>query len=123
MLDVVCLDSVALLFMFDLSRKATLRSVKDWYIHSKKYNKKALPFLIGTKYDKFIELPDEEQEEITDMARKFANKMKAPLIYCSAKESINVKKLFKLVLAKIFDLDPNLQKISEAGAPLLEWDE
>lgn len=65
MLDLVCNDSVALFFMFDLSRKSTLHSVKEWYIQSRKYNKKAAPFLIGTKYDKFLELPEEEQEEIT----------------------------------------------------------
>lgn len=65
MLDLVCNESVALFFMFDLSRKATLHSVKEWYIKSRKYNKKAQAFLIGTKYDKFLELSEEEQVEIT----------------------------------------------------------
>ncbi len=30
MLPLVCNDAVAVLFMFDLSRKSTLNSVKDW---------------------------------------------------------------------------------------------
>lgn len=31
MLPLVCNDAVAILFMFDLSRKSTLNSVKEWY--------------------------------------------------------------------------------------------
>ncbi|KAF0972413.1 hypothetical protein FDP41_009316 [Naegleria fowleri] len=122
MLDLVCNDSLALFFMFDLTRKTTLRSVKDWFLHSRKYNKRALPFLIGTKYDKFIELPKEEQEEITKQARKYAEKMKCPLIYSSAAAGINIKKLFKLVLAKVFDFPPNIDKITTVGEPLLEYE-
>ena len=40
MLDLVCNDALAILFMFDLSRKATLHSVKEWYMQSRKFNKK-----------------------------------------------------------------------------------
>ena len=35
MLPLVCNDAVALLFMFDLSRKSTLTSVKNWYTSSR----------------------------------------------------------------------------------------
>lgn len=122
MLDLVCNDSLALFFMFDLTRKTTLRSVKDWFLHSRKYNKRALPFLIGTKYDKFIELPKEEQEDITNQARKYAEKMKCPLIYSSAAAGINIKKLFKLVLAKVFDFPPSIDKITVVGEPILEYE-
>ena len=31
MLPLVCNEAIALLFMFDLSRKSTLASVKEWY--------------------------------------------------------------------------------------------
>jgi len=51
-----------------------------------------MPFLIGTKFDLFVELEANEKENITRQARKFAKKMRAPLIYCSSKKSINVKK-------------------------------
>ena len=121
MLDLVCNDSVALFFMFDLSRKATLHSVKEWYVKARKENKKAMAFLIGTKYDKFVELSQEEQEDITTQARKYAEKMKSPLIYCSAQAGVNVKKLFKLVLAKVFDLNPGVEKITNVGEPILEY--
>jgi GTP-binding protein of the ras superfamily involved in termination of M-phase len=107
--------------MFDLSRPSTLQSVKEWYIQSRKYNKKALPFLIGTKFDKFLELPEEEQADITNQARKYAEKMKCPLVYSSAAAGINIKKLFKLVLAKVFDLKPALDIISNPGEPIIEY--
>ena len=87
MLPLVCNDAVAILFMFDLSRKSTLNSVKEWYRQARGFNKvrpsvvllhaptsdvvfqTAIPFLIGTKYDQFATLPRDEQEEITKQVR------------------------------------------------------
>jgi GTP-binding protein of the ras superfamily involved in termination of M-phase len=87
MLPLVCNDAVAILFMFDLSRKSTLNSVKEWYRQARGFNKvrlypslqrfidtsiscssmtqTAIPFLIGTKFDQFAAFPRDEQEEIT----------------------------------------------------------
>lgn len=65
MLPLVCNDAVVLLFMFDLSRKSTLNSVKEWYRQARGFNKTAIPFLIGTKFDQFSNLAKPEQEEIT----------------------------------------------------------
>jgi len=80
-----------------------------------------MPFLIGTKFDLFVELEANEKENITRQARKFAKKMRAPLIYCSSKKSINVKKIFKVIIAKIFDLQPNLKEIrNDQNEALLE---
>ena len=31
MLPLVCVDAVAILFMFDLSQRSTLSSVREWY--------------------------------------------------------------------------------------------
>jgi GTP-binding protein of the ras superfamily involved in termination of M-phase len=39
MLPLVCNDAIALLFMFDLSRKSTLSSVKEWYRQARLLNK------------------------------------------------------------------------------------
>lgn len=39
MLPLVCNDAVALFFMFDLSRKATLLSVKEWYRQARGLNR------------------------------------------------------------------------------------
>lgn len=75
---------------------------------------------MGTKYDIYsTQLPPEEVEEIDKTARKYAKAMKAPLIFSSASHSINVQKLFKIVLAKIFDLKSTLTEIVEVGEPLL----
>ena len=39
MLPVVCNEAVALLFLFDLTRKATLSSVRQWYKSARQFNK------------------------------------------------------------------------------------
>lgn len=121
MLPLVCNDAVAILFMFDLSRKSTLNSIKEWYRQARGFNKTAIPFLIGTKYDHFATFPKEEQEEITKQARRFAKAMKASLIFCSTSHSINVQKIFKIVLSKAFDLKCTIPCIEEVGAPILEY--
>ncbi|CEP09779.1 hypothetical protein [Parasitella parasitica] len=121
MLPLVCSDAVAILFTFDLSRKSTLNSLKEWYRQARGLNKSAVPLLVGTKYDEFINLSDADQEEITTQARKYSKAMKAPLVFCSTAESINVQKIYKLVLAKVFDLNCTLPEISDIGAPILEY--
>jgi GTP-binding protein of the ras superfamily involved in termination of M-phase len=94
MLPLVCNDAVAILFMFDLTRKTTLNSVKEWYRQARGFNKAsrwpgtgliadaqtAIPVLIGTKYDTFAGFPREEQEEITKQAKRFSKAMHAPLV-------------------------------------------
>jgi len=64
MLPLVCNDASAVFFMFDLSRKSTLVSIKEWYRQARGLNRKAVAFLVGTKYDVFITLPQDQQEEI-----------------------------------------------------------
>ena len=93
MLPLVCNDAVAILFMFDLTRKSTLNSIKEWYRQGRGFNKTAIPFLIGTKYDQFVTFPVEDQEEISNQARRFARAMRASLIFSSTSHSINVQKV------------------------------
>lgn len=122
MLPLVCTDAVCLMFMFDLTRRSTLASVKDWYRQARSFNKTAIPILIGTKYDLFAtQLARSDQEDITQQARKFAGAMKAPLVFCSAAQAINVHKLFKVVLSKLFQLKCNIPPIQDIGAPILEY--
>jgi GTP-binding protein of the ras superfamily involved in termination of M-phase len=121
MLPLVCNEAVAILFLFDLSRKSTLVSVKQWYKQARKLNKRAIPFLIGTKYDYFDALDAKEKDTITKQARKFAKAMKAPLIFCSASEGINVKAIFKVVLCKVFNINCSVEPISGDGDPILEY--
>lgn len=138
MLPLVCNDAIALFFMFDLTRKSTLLSIKEWYRQARLlnrvssfnllfkfhlfiilYRQTAQAFLVGTKYDIFSQLPPEEIEEVDKMARKYAKAMKAPLIFSSASHSINVQKIFKIVLAKVFDLKSTVAEITNVGEPLL----
>lgn len=119
MLPLVCNDAVTLFFMFDLSRKSTLLSIKEWYRQARGLNRTALAFLVGTKYDMFTALPPEEQEEIDKLARKYGKAMKAPVIFTSASHSINVQKIFKIVLSKVFELKSTLETIEGVGEPLL----
>jgi len=121
MLPLVCNDAVALLFMFDLSRKSTLTSIKNWYKQARLLNKTATPFLIGTKYDYFANMKHEEKSEITKQALRFSKAMKAPLIFCSASHSINIHKIFKIILSKVFELRCNVKKLSEIGDPIIEY--
>jgi GTP-binding protein of the ras superfamily involved in termination of M-phase len=153
MLPLVCNDAVAIFFMFDLSRKSTLLSVKEWYRQARGLNRvsescakhtchayrsgwfvnsllalhaactsiiqTAQAFLVGTKFDLFSTLPPEEVDEIDKLARKYAKAMKAPLVFSSASHSINVQKMFKIVLSKVFDLKCTVAEIVEVGEPLL----
>ncbi|OCL04952.1 small GTPase [Glonium stellatum] len=119
MLPLVCNDAVAILFMFDLTRKSTLNSIKEWYRQGRGFNKTAIPFLVGTKYDHFVNFPREEQEEISNQAKRFAKAMKASLIFSSTSHSINVQKIFKIVLSKAFDLRCTIPEIEHIGEPLL----
>ena len=64
MLPLVCNDAIALLFMFDLSRKATLSSIKSWYKQARLLNKTATAFLIGTKYDYFVTQTKQEKADV-----------------------------------------------------------
>lgn len=100
MLPLVCNDAVAILFMFDLTRKSTLNSIKEWYRQGRGFNKTAIPFLVGTKYDHFVNFPREEQEEISLQAKRFAKAMKASLIFSSTSHSINVQKVSSIMHLK-----------------------
>ena len=45
--------------------------------------------------------------------------MHASLVFCSTSASINVQKIFKIVLAKAFDLKCVIQEIDAVGEPVL----
>ena len=119
MLPLVVNDARALLFMFDLSRRDTLASIKEWYRQCRGLNRTAHAILVGTKYDIFITLPPAEREAIDRDARRFARAMKAPVVFTSSTESINVLKLFKVILARSFGLTCTIPQLTEVGEPLL----
>lgn len=52
-------------------------------------------------------------------ARRFAKAMKASVIFSSTSHSINVQKIFKIVLSKAFDLRCTIPEIENVGEPIL----
>lgn len=121
MIPLVCADAAAILFMFDLTRRVTLRSIQEWYRQARGFNQMFIPFLVGTKFDVFAGLSMDKQRDMIAHARTFAKAMRSPLIFTSASHSINVQKLFKIVLSKRFNLKCNVARMSNVGEPILEY--
>ncbi|KAK8706062.1 hypothetical protein V6N13_049640 [Hibiscus sabdariffa] len=120
-LPIACKDSVAILFMFDLTSRCTLNSVLGWYSQARKWNQTAIPILIGTKFDDFVRLPPDLQWTIVTQARAYAKAMKATLFFSSAKHNINVNKIFKFIMAKLFNLPWTVERNLTIGEPIIDF--
>ncbi|GAB4849629.1 hypothetical protein Ancab_004423 [Ancistrocladus abbreviatus] len=118
---IACKDAVAILFMFDLTSRCTLHSVIGWYNQARKWNKTAIPILIGTKFDDFIRLPPDIQWTIVTQARAYARAMKATLFFSSARHNINVNKIFKFIMAKLFNLPWTVERNLNVGEPIIDF--
>ncbi|XP_039064467.1 septum-promoting GTP-binding protein 1-like [Hibiscus syriacus] len=120
-LPIACKDSVAILFMFDLTNRCTLNSVVGWYSQARKWNQTAIPVLIGTKFDEFVKLPPDLQWTIVTQARAYVKAMKATLFFSSAKHNINVNKIFKFIMAKLFNLSWTVERNLTVGEPIIDF--
>lgn len=121
-----------------LSRPSTPRAhptlceqIKDWHRKARAVNKHAFPILVGTKFDIFAQTNPQkaheiaqEQLDVTNRARAFAKVMRAPLVFCSAALSINITKIFQIVVSQVFQLELTdswaIDGISGNGEPILE---
>lgn len=121
MLPLAAVGSSVVIFLFDLTKPKTLVSLKEWYRQVSGLNPLAVPILVGTKYDLFIDTDLEYQREISKTAMEYAQVMDAPLVFSSTAKSINVQKIFKIALAKIFNLTLTVPEIKEIGDPLLMY--
>lgn len=119
MLPLASVGSSAIIFLFDLTRPETLDSVKEWYRQVYGLNDLAIPILVGTKYDLFIDMDPEYQKQINKTAREYSHVMNAPLVFSSTAKSINIQKIFKIALSKIFNLTLTIPEITHTGDPLL----
>ncbi|CCC72179.1 hypothetical protein NCAS_0J02000 [Naumovozyma castellii] len=119
MLPIASVNSSVIIFLFDLTRPESLESIKNWYMQAHGLNHDAVCILVGTKYDLFIDLPTEYQEQISRTSMKYAQAMDSPLIFSSSIASINIQKIFKIALAKVFDLTLIIPEITQIGDPLL----
>ncbi|KAI4306064.1 hypothetical protein L6164_029375 [Bauhinia variegata] len=120
-IPVACKDAVAILFMFDLTSRCTLNSVVGWYSEARKWNQTAIPILIGTKFDDFVRLPPDLQWTIVTQARAYAKAMKATLFFSSATHNINVNKIFKFIMAKLFNLPWKVERNLTVGEPIIDF--
>ncbi|CAH8389594.1 unnamed protein product [Eruca vesicaria subsp. sativa] len=121
LIPTACKDSVAILFMFDLTSRCTLNSVISWYQQARKSNQTAIPVMVGTKFDEFIQLPIDLQWTIASQARTYAKALNATLFFSSASYNINVNKIFKFVTAKLFDLPWTVERNLTIGEPLIDF--
>ena len=119
MLPVCCEGAHAMIFMFDLSQMSSLIALRDWYKAAYQCNDPARVFLVGNKYDKYYDMPQQEKELITNQAKRFANAIGAPLVYCSSTLSINVKKLFQSVIGSVFGLRPKVEVVDDPSKPVV----
>ncbi|CAH2053089.1 unnamed protein product [Thlaspi arvense] len=120
-IPMACKDSVAILFMFDLTSRCTLNSVISWYQEARKSNQTAIPVMVGTKFDEFIQLPIDLQWTIASQARTYAKALNATLFFSSASYNINVNKIFKFVTAKLFDLPWTVERNLTIGEPIIDF--
>ncbi|CAN1232422.1 Septum-promoting GTP-binding protein 1 [Linum perenne] len=108
--------------MFDLTSRVTLNgSVIDHYRQANPFLRTAIPILIGTKFDDFIQLPIDLQWTIASQARAYAKALNAPLFFSSATYNINVNKIFKFITAKLFDLPWTLERNLTIGEPIIDF--
>ncbi|MCO5614978.1 hypothetical protein L7F22_069264 [Adiantum nelumboides] len=121
MVPLVCRDAVAILIMFDLTRRSTLNSVMDWFTQARECNKAAMTVIVGTKYDDFVELPQNIQLVVIQQARVYAKAMGAALFFSSVRHNINVHKVFKVIVAKLFDLPCPIPLNLNLGEPLVDY--
>lgn len=120
-IPVACKDSVAMLFMFDLTSRCTLNSVISWYQQARKWNKTAIPILIGAKFDDFIQLPLDLQWTIASQASAYARALNATLFFSSAAYNINVNKIFKFMTARLFNLPWTVERNLTIGEPIIDF--
>lgn len=120
-IPMACKDAVAILFMFDLTSRSTLNSIVGWFSEARKWNQTALPILIGTKFDDFVRLPPDVQWTIVSQARAYARAMKATLFFSSARHNINVNKIFKFIMAKLFNLPWKVERNLTPGEPIIDF--
>ncbi|XP_024514815.1 septum-promoting GTP-binding protein 1 [Selaginella moellendorffii] len=121
LLPSVCEGAAAVIFMFDLTKRSTLKSVKEWFIKSRKINNCAIPVLVGSKYDQFIYFPQDIQVAITKQAMFYAETMGASLFFSSTTHNINIHKIFKIIVAKVFDLRCNISRNYNLGEPVVVY--
>lgn len=118
-LQIVCEGAHAVIYFFDLSDNKTLTCLRDFYKSAFLYNNIMKPILVGTRFDLYYGMQDQEKMQITEKAKKFAKAINAPLVYCSEEKSINIKKIFQIIIGKVFSLTPKIDQVDDYHLPIV----
>lgn len=122
-----CGDAQSVLFCFDLTRRSTLLELKDWYAQVGQVNfqlgqGKVAVVLVGLKYDLFDGMDLGYRTEMLDLARKYAQAMRAAaLVFTSSRESINVMKLFKIIVGVVGGIECFVEQRHLPTEPVIEY--
>ncbi|CAL5336895.1 unnamed protein product [Camellia sinensis] len=81
----------------------------------------AIPVLIGTKFNDFVQLPIDVQWTIASQARAYARALNATLLFSRATYNINVNKIFKFITAKLFNLPWAPERNLTIGEPIINF--
>ena len=114
-------EASAVVFAFDLTRKSSLISIKDQFRKVRLLNPRCPVFLVGTKFDLFLDQEAAFQKDVTQLARQFAKSMNSPLVFTSASHCVNVQKTFKIVLAQVLNVPCLVDQVRGEGEPLIEF--
>ncbi|CAL5419485.1 unnamed protein product [Camellia sinensis] len=95
--------------------------IVGWYQELRKWNQTAIPVLVGTKFDDFVQLPTDVQWTIASQARAYARTLNATLFFSSATYNINVNKIFKFITAKLFNLPWAPERNLTIGEPIINF--
>ncbi|KAF5951041.1 hypothetical protein HYC85_013034 [Camellia sinensis] len=79
----------------------------------------AIPVLIGTKFNDFVQLPIDVQWTIA--TRAYARALKATLCFSRATYNINVNKIFEFITAKLFNLPWAPERNLTIGEPIINF--
>ncbi|XP_038977594.1 septum-promoting GTP-binding protein 1-like [Phoenix dactylifera] len=107
--------------MFDLTTRRTLNNAIGWYQRARKWNKTAIPILIGTKFDDFVQLPLEMQWTVCESGQSMRKSDECNSLFSSAAHNINVNKIFKFIIAKLFNLPWTVERNLTLGEPIIDF--
>ncbi|KAH9248334.1 hypothetical protein BASA81_014008 [Batrachochytrium salamandrivorans] len=122
-----CGDAQSVLFCFDLTRRSTLLELKDWYAQIGQVNfqmgqGKVAVILVGLKYDLFDGMDLGYRTEMLELSRKYAQAMHATgLVFTSSRESINVMKLFKIIVGVVGGIECFVEQRHLPTEPVIEY--
>jgi len=105
--------SSGILLVYNITDRASFENLNAWLTEIKKNADKAIRIiLVGTNCD----LEDERKVTYQE-GKDFAESNKMKFIEVSAKNNINVKEAFEILVEDIFNSNPNIKKVDEMRRP------